>query len=426
MRISRRGKALVGAVVLWACAAQPAAAADTRSCGWVLVGSSSQVNLLFPDTAASYWQGHVPIPPGGHVELRGQFPHARYTSVTVYTGQSQSIDGLHDTQIVPDPGSTNPFLPGADRTATQRSYTLRIVYGQVPAGGRAPNTIYTTDADGSKSGTPLSKFSLRIYEGDRGTGITGGVPLPTMTIVTALGLRIPVPQCPDVNLPDLGITSLLAGTSPPAALPLDIPIGGGEDPPVWHKFTSTLGSLLTNAGGGDSALAELAEDLVGSGGFGDNADNKYVSTAFSAAFGKVLAFRAKAPTFPATGDGQPTMGTGQLRYWSFCTNAQTTQVYACTADDQTPLDADGDYTVVLSSAADRPANATRACGVAWLPTGPLSKSIVILRNMLPAPSFAEAIHNAEPGTEAATMGAYYPRGTYYATPADFEATGCAD
>ena len=397
----RRAMAVGAAAMLVAlgASAQPAAALDTRSCGWLLVGSATQVNLLFPDSAATYWQGHVPIPPGGHIELKGQFPHARYTSLTVYTGQSQAIDGINDTQIIPDPGSTNPLLPGADRTARKRSYTVRIVYGKPPASGRAPNTIYTTSADGSLSGTPLSKFSLRIYTPDRGTGAAGGVPLPKLTIVAPLGLRIPVPECPDINIPDIGLTSLVANTS----LTVDVPIGSGANPPVWEKFTGLLGA---------------------SGGFGNNPDNAYVSTRFDARHGKVLRFRAKAPTFPATYDGQPTMGTGQVRYWSFCTNAPTTMVYACSRDDEVHVDGDGMYTVAVSSAANRPANATRECGVTWLPTGPLATAIVILRNMLPAAAFAEAVQRTEPGTEEATMGAYYPRGTYYRTASAFEATGC--
>jgi hypothetical protein len=45
--------------------------------------------------------------------------------------------------------------------------------------------------------------------------------------------------------------------------------------------------------------------------------------------------------------------------------------------------------------------------------------------MLPAPTFAQAIQNAEPGSEAETMGPYFPGGRYYATTADFERTGCA-
>lgn len=420
----RDGIVAMAGLALVALTATGSAEAQTRSCGWTLVGSASQVNLLFPDQAATYWQGHAPVPPGGHVEVRGFYPHARYTSLTTYTRQSQSVDGLNDTQIGPDPGSTNPFLPHADRTTTKRAYTVKVADGRLPAAGRAPNTIYTTNADGSKSGT---KFTLRIYQGDRGTGIAGGVPLPRLTSVTATGERFELPQCPDVNLPDNGAGTTLANAG--AAVPWPAPVGAtdagllGTDPPVWHRFTNTPSSVIT-LNTGNAALAAVADDTFTSGGLGDNPDNKYVYTAFEQEFGQVLAFTAKAPSTPATYDGQPRMGTGQLRYWSFCTNAQTTMVYACKQDDQVPTTSRGEYTIVVSTAAARPRNATDACGVAWLPVGAVPQSILILRNMLPDPSFAQAIQRAEPGKEAATMGAHYPVGRYYATTADFERTGC--
>jgi len=414
---------LSGALVLAAGLGDPAAA-QTRSCGWTLVGSSAQVNLLFPDQAAAYWQGHAPIPQGGYVEVRGQFPHARYTSLTTYTGQSQSIDGINDTQIIPDPGSVNPFLAKADRTATKRAYTLKIINGQIPRSGRAPNTIYTVNADASKSGGANTKFSLRIYEGDRGKGIAGGVPLPELTSVTSTGERIDIPNCPDVNLPDLGTAATLANAGTATPWPAQVGAGmTGTNPPVWHRFTNTASSVIT-MNTNNAQLAGIADSTLPSGGLGDNPDNKYVYTAFLSEYGQVLAFKAKAPTFPETFDGEPRMGTGQLRYWSFCTNAQNTMVYGCKQDDRIPTDKDGNYTIVLSTAAARPRNATSACGVAWLPVGAVPQSVLILRNMLPAASFAQAIQNAKPGTEAKTMGAYYPDGKYYATPADFEHTGC--
>jgi hypothetical protein len=119
------------------------------------------------------------------------------------------------------------------------------------------------------------------------------------------------------------------------------------------------------------------------------------------------------------------MGSGQLRYWSMCTGTQLTQTLGCTVDEQTPVDSSGYFTVAISTAADRPADATAQCGVAWLPWGPEPKGIVLLRNMLPSPDFAQAIQNAQVGTEQQTMGAYYPIGTYYATPEAFDATvGC--
>jgi hypothetical protein len=119
------------------------------------------------------------------------------------------------------------------------------------------------------------------------------------------------------------------------------------------------------------------------------------------------------------------MGTGQLRYWSICSGNRTTQTYGCIYDKDVPVDQDGYFTIAMSTAANRPANAEAQCGVAWLPWGLDPKGIAFVRNMLPADDFAQAVQNATPGTELATMGEYYPHGTYYATTADFEKTGCS-
>jgi len=390
-----------------------AAIAAPRSCGFTVVGSGTQVNALFPDEAATYWVANLPIPQDGYIELHGAFPHARYTSVTTYTGQQQSIDGLSDRQILPDPGSSNPFLPDADRTVANRAYTLKIVRAQKPASGGPPNTIYTTSADGTKSGGQANqRFSLRIYEGDRGHGREGGVPLPDITLVTSDGQRTTLPQCPYQDPPDVGLIQTLAnagtGVSPPASLNPK-----AEDPPVWHKFTSTASSVT-------------GRDIPGApeGGFGDNPDNKYMVAQLSQGFGQVVEFTATAPTYPKTYDDVPVMGTGELRYWSFCTNSPTTQFYACKEDDQIPLAKKRTYRIVVSTAAARPRNANEACGITWIPSGPTGASILILRNMQPDPGFAHSIQRTEPGTEETVMGDYYPRGKYYATTTDFEKTGC--
>ena len=116
---------------------------------------------------------------------------------------------------------------------------------------------------------------------------------------------------------------------------------------------------------------------------------------------------------------------GQLRYWSMCTADRTTQTYGCVNDENVAVDKDGYFTVAVSTAVDRPSNATAACGISWLPWGLDPKGIVYMRNMLPSPGFAQAVQNASYGTEQQTLGAYYPVGTYFATPTAFEQqVGC--
>ena len=145
----------------------------------------------------------------------------------------------------------------------------------------------------------------------------------------------------------------------------------------------------------------------------------------------ILVYHGQAPTTPQTYlPSDTTMGSGQLRYWSMCSNMSSTQYLGCVKDDDVTLDPSGDYTVVVSTAANRPATAKSSCGIEWLPKGPLPSAPIILRNMLPDPSFLQAIQRATHGTEQQTLGAYYPQGYYFAHASSFDAFvgangGCA-
>ena len=205
----------------------------------------------------------------------------------------------------------------------------------------------------------------------------------------------------------------------------------GTNPPTWHKFYNAPTSVAQ--GGTDNGYtgAIVGDGFVPyttqlpSGGFLQNLDNAYVYAQLTHGYGNLAVVRGQLPTFPATYQHEPTMGTGQLRYWSVCSNdAISERFYGCLSDDEVATDANGYYTIVVSTAAARPANATRACGVSWLPWGPGSSTLLLMRNMLPAPSFAQAIQHAQIGTEQQTMGPYYPATTYMSTAA-FASRGCA-
>lgn len=434
---ARRLSCALGVAVAAAVTAAPATAApqglglmltpDT-SCSWGLQVSPDKTNFAYPDTGATYWASNMPIPDGGYLEISGRFPHARYLSLTTYSPQSAAVDGLNDAAIDPDPGSSNPFRADADRTTADRSFTVRLVKGQAPQQDRPANTLYTTSADGARSAANNSAvFVMRVYLPDHGTNMAGGVPLPTVTLVDATGHRTPITACAPVTDPappaDPGTGGSLLATP-----------GGlfGIDPPRWTKFTNlatgVAGLLLGNEITGDTVLPEvraLTTQLGGSGGFFENPDNKYIATGMDTGLGQVLVLHGKAPTTPHTLDGQSRMGTGEVRYWSICTNnPYTTAVYQCAYDEQIPLAPDGTYTIAISTGPNRPTNATPTCGITWLPAGPLPQSALLLRNMLPATTFPNAIQTLTPGQEHQGMGPYYPGGTYYKTVADFEATGC--
>lgn len=437
MHVRAALRCVAGAVLLVSTAAgvttagSPAAsAADparARSCGWVLEPSADRENVLFPDTGTRYLGAAIPVPPGGWIEITGQFPHARYMSLQTYSIALQTATNLHDDQIDPDPGSTNPFRVGADRNATRRNYTVLIKQGRPPAAGPAANTLYTDSAQGGKSGIA---FAYRIYLPDRTAGAFGGVPAPRITIVGAGGrVRLRLPTCPDV-VPDLRLTQTLASVGlPEYGLP---PIGIlAPQVPVWRKYVNAptvYGTDLTENQYTFNTLSPLIAGMTSQlpSGLGENIDNKYVYAYLSQEWGEVALFRAKIPTTPRTFDGEATVPPPQqLRYWSLCTADRTTQTYGCVNDENVQVDRDGYVTVAVSTAADRPANATDACGISWLPWGLDPKGIIYLRNMLPSPDFAQAVQNSSYGTEQQTMGDFYPAGSYYPTPQAFEQqVGC--
>lgn len=414
----------LSALLLLPAAARADAVTD-KSCAWLVEPTTDRENILFPEVTTRYLGAIIPALPGGYVEVKGQFPHSRYMSLQTYTATLQTISNLRDTDIQPDAGSSNPFLPGADRTAAKRDYTVRVLLQQAPASGGPPNTLYYLGSAGSRIGYVLV---YRIYLPDAGTQPFGAELAPALTEVLPGGVRVPIPTCPD-PVPDTSFLTNLLAASGLSDYPLP-PIGlFGPKVPAWQKYVN-LGvsevNILTDnqiLGPLTAPLSALAANLPA--GLGENADNKYVSSLISREYGDVVAFHARLPTTPKTYDGQPTMGTGQMRFWSMCTGDVATQTYDCLVDKDMPLAADGTYTVAISTASDRPANATDDCGVAWLPWGPTIQTGVIMRNMLPDASFTQSVQSATRGTEQQTLGPYYPVGTYYATAKAFEdALGC--
>jgi hypothetical protein len=373
------------------------------------------VNILFPDQSAQYWSADYVAVPGTRIRIDGIFPYSRYTSWNVYDAVLRPFAKLSDYQLVPDPGSANPFLPGASRTTgvSERHYTLFITFS--PADHPGPNTIYV-----DPSTHPLGVFTLRVYVPDAGLDATGGVGLPQVTWepTSSTGPPPTASPCQRLEKPSsTALTKLYTGLSGPAGLPYP-----GRNPPVWNKFVNICQSgadlLLENEFGAQppAATPNLCANF-GSGGFLSNLDISYVYAFTSTGFGPLLVLHGKAPTFAATYPHAPVMPSGeQVRYWSFCQNDPILERYiACARDDQVKLDGSGDYTIVLSPPSSWPAAAARRCSgtVTWIPWGLQPDGVIIYRQMLPDPSFTQAIQNVSHGSEQQQMGAYYPGGQYF-------------
>lgn len=397
-----------------------------RDCFWQFQGDPVVLNVAYPDFAARYWISAFALPPGAALEIKGQYPHARYMSFNLYDVGAAEVDGLADVLIAPDAGSSNPFLPGARRDVTDRNYTVQIKVGPQPA-EREPNTLYLTldgtvtlkPVTGAETPFPVGLMLLRIYVPDEGRDLTGDVRLPDVALVMPGGVRIEGPDACDLlgtTAPDI-LLPLMHSVTPPA---LPASTAGVEDPLVWQKFTNILESL------GISLPDAIRTIVPQNGGFFSNEDNAYVRAAWDTGSGDLIALFGKAPTYPETYSGNPVMQAAQVRYWSVCQNdlLTGTRAVSCVPDYRVPLTTDGDMLVVVSGPAKRPANATAECRVAWLPSGPNPRGMLLIRNMLPAADFIQSIQAVvdfeNPGE---TMGSYLPVGKHMSTE-DFETLGC--
>ncbi|MBV9212579.1 MAG: hypothetical protein JOZ25_02925 [Actinobacteria bacterium] len=430
--IAAAGAAISAAVLALA---SPAGAQVDKTCELTFARLEPNTsNTLLLDTNAVYWLVSYQAVPGTRLRVTGEFPHSRYISYNLYDAAARPIDALSDIQIKPDHGSANPFLPGARRTVAHRRYTLFLEFTNRPK-HPAPNTLYAgTDSAGHPNLT--GSFWYRVYVPDRGRNIEGGVPLPTVSVEpdgSRPGATFPTSQqCATYQAPtptQVNQTYAQAGLAVLPQLSIQYP---GRNPPAWRLYVNLSMSfteiMLDNAvfQGYQGPASQLPTNNPNNPGIFANRDNAYVYTAISRGFGNVLVVHARGPTFANTHGGAARMPRHrQVRYFSMCEYEPLTQrVVACSRDDRT-VTRNGSYTYVISQPGDRPKNATSRCGATWIPWGPQPYGLLIYRQLLAESAFARSIkHVGKPGREVSVMRRYYPTGTYYASKADFERTGC--
>ena len=392
----------------------------------------NNANTLLLDKSAVYWLGAYQAVPGTRIRITGEFPHSRYMSFNLYDVAARSIDSLPDVEIQPDSESMNPFLPGANRDATERRYTVYIDFGSPPA-TPAPNTLY---AGTSQAGQPNvnGTFWYRVYVPDQGLDDMGGVGLPRAFVEhDPNGPTLPPLDCTSLEEPNSSaVNEAIAQASTP-----DVVIPGlsaqfpGRKPPAWRRFVNLATSLrdyfMDNPEGDEIGQGRVPQPPQSPGIF-DNHDIAYVYAPTSQGYGDLLVLHGRAPTFADTVAGAATMPSGtQVRYFSFCEYEPATQrMIDCLRDDEILTDQDGFFTIVVSAPAHRPATATKPCGVNWLAWGPAKHGLLIYRQMLADASFTEAIQQILlRDTEEATMGDYWPAGTYLPDESAFPSPACS-
>ncbi|MCX7167484.1 MAG: hypothetical protein NTV11_14580 [Rhodocyclales bacterium] len=414
-------------------------ASGLTDCFWVGTLSPTTFNILIPDTSLVYWITQFRLPVGARLEFKGQYPHGRYLSFNSYNPTGQPVDALNDQQIAPDAGSQNPFLPGAQRQVAKRDYTVRIEPRAMQAGVRVDpatrpgNTLFVPTDD------TLYQVWMRVYVPDTGRDARGGVPLPSPVLTLADGKRLEgAALCSEIVVKEGAVKDFKAT---PEGLRHVFAVPGARAPhhpaqpaPVpWNAFFNpqlTMTNALINT---PYEAVRARIDATRRAGFYSTLDNVYMSTYVDNRYGDALVMRGKAPRAPRTLKGAAVMDADvDLRYWSVCKYRSVADgaVDSCLYDEQVPLDAQGRYTIVVSTPAARPSNARADCGVAWMDwgvgdgIGNPHGGFVAMRHMLPHPNFANSLWATQkPGDEERALGDYYPA-TTYDSKAAFEARGC--
>lgn len=369
--------------------------------------------LMLGDFNANYYVFPYEVDPDTEIVIKGQFPYARYMSFTL-TGQIDTvIANAPDRELIPDPGSTNPFLPGADWDADNRNYTIKIRSTAPPQGsehfvlGAGNNTFY---AGTLKDGSPNSFgfIGLRIYVPSLGYDKTGGVGLPKITYCAAKK------DCKNTN-----IVGTFNNTTPP------------ENPlnPAKVSNKETWSNHCSDMVGPDCDLTWSRIGVIATRILQPDLNTVYtISDQIHRDPGKLLFIRWKAPTFPDTNHNIGIIGNEDMRYWSmsFVTRVALLGLYTL-GDFQAIIDKQGYVNLVISFGAPRPSRVTTENGFTWINASqlPLVPLYLFYRNNQVSQGFPYTAKNIPEGqiVPPEVMGEYYPCGNYV-NPLYFKSCGC--
>jgi len=343
--------------------------------------------------------GFLSVPRGGSVELSGEYPHARYFAFHPNDAETNNLATLVDLDLDPDEGSANPWR-GPVPDGAGRRYTARLEFSDPPESTShyRPNTSYVGQrATGGFN--PAVFLIYRMYGSDLGSlpPNSAGVPLPAVTIRDADGTVVerfdecdPYPEGHEVPVDRTRFPVL---------------------PMPDHRAVRQAGEWSTHPSWG------LEVDLL------SNADVLYLSSAYGRGNGEVFAVRGRRPRTPEPAAGVPLWASTEIRMWSVCTyNFWNGSANACVQDSDIHTRND-DYTLVVSDAAHRPANALPKEGVTWLDAGPCLDGQPSLRMLLEEEILLRQLREAIEGGEVSEdIRPFVPR-TAFCSRAVFEAGG---
>jgi hypothetical protein len=217
-----------------------------------------------------------------------------YNIYRAYRGPSYGA--ITDDELLPAPGSVNPFVPGVDPRAPNRSYVVAVQ----PAGSTKDPQVNTLEFDPSQIRTLVVILRYYVPQGSA----TARVPLPAVEAYDVRTGR-------DVSLPE----PYLLGGRPMAVF-------GWVMRPIFTTIVDKRLRFYHAAGVGQFP----------------NADSSYLLGAVTRRTGEVVVVRLKPPTYPKD---NAEYGTTQVRYWSLNEENRNTSTPIGLRDDQFKVAGDG-------------------------------------------------------------------------------------
>jgi hypothetical protein len=395
----------------------------------------------FPDPNCTYLV--VPAfyaPFGSRLVIEGEFPYARFMSIQVtpsFNPASYHYDGgvgvgevpIVDADIEPLPGHTNPFRPGADRTAAQRGYRVefdltmgdpvrlnpafRPPFFRAPGNRRQAGAIQLQGpwgqaaSNGHKRGVwNVGQIWIRYYLPDRDKGALAGVDLPRIWCELPDGRKFWVQTDKSKFLNRVNRATRLRDDG--FLRPNPAKLHGSQS--GWYKQAGIFRAVVTGIALGtnwagpayvhllDRGVAGRSESLPPPNNYEQSATSctyiDYLVRGMSIESGRVVVLTGKLPTFPDTVGGNPRFSPAEMRYWSLTgyavpsgldflaaldPNTVTGVAVQSLRDDELILDDQRRYVIAFSKRPDRPRNSFENNGVTWREWGPSAEISWTLR-----------------------------------------------
>lgn len=383
---------------------------------------ASDTYLLRADHNCSYNTFPYVVDQEMEIVIKGRYPYARYFSFEVTDQVHRFVASAVDSKLIPDPGSTNPFLPGANWDAKNRNYTLKIRFTAPPEGsdhfvpGAGNNIIY---AGTLPNGAPNIQglIILRIYAASIGYDEkTGGVGFPIITYCAARqhkGHRAHSSlEKQENNLFSVGFQNTSQQNS------------NNQNQKSFNDYVYFNNNVNHSSCNRKDLNCKNSCDITWRTLFpiveaiSPDHNTVYIdSNQIQRDPGRLLFIRWKAPTFPDTYHNNGITGTEDMRYWSmtFITPVDIIGLYTI-SDFQTIIDKKGYVNLVISFGAPRPSCVTTKNGFTWVDVSHLPRVPLFLeyRNNQVSEHFPYTAKDLPAGETVPpeVMGKYYPCGKY--------------